>query len=50
MDKDTKIQIRINSDTKKWLKDYAASNKVTISKMFVDFVDWLKSREEAKNG
>ena len=50
MDKDTKIQIRINSETKQWLKKYAADNKVTISKIFVDFVDWLKTREEAKHG
>jgi len=49
MDKDTKIQIRIDSDTKQWLKEYASNNKVTISKIFVDFIDWLKKREESKN-
>ncbi len=49
MEKDTKIQIRIDSDTKKWLKDYASKNSVTISKIFVDFVNWLRKREEAKD-
>lgn len=50
MDKDAKIQIRISSTTKKWLKQYATDNNVTISKIFTDFIDWLKKREEAKNG
>lgn len=49
MEKDAKIQIRIDSDTKKWLKDYATNNNVTISKIFVDFVKWLRKREEAKH-
>ncbi len=49
MEKDTKIQIRIQSDTKKWLKKYAKSKDLTISKIFVDFVEWLKDKE-TKNG
>lgn len=50
MDKDTKIQIRIESSTKDWLKTYAKKKNITISKIFVDFVEWLKEREDAKNG
>lgn len=49
MEKDTKIQIRIKSSTKKWLKDYASDKNITISKIFVDFVEWLKDKE-TKNG
>ena len=49
MNKDTKIQIRIKSDTKKWLKEYAKDKNITISKIFVDFVEWLKQRESTKN-
>jgi hypothetical protein len=49
MEKDAKIQIRIDSESKVWLKKYADSNKVTISRIFVDFIDWLKKREESKN-
>lgn len=49
MNKDTKIQIRIKSETKQWLKDYAARNNITISRIFVDFVEWLKKREDSKN-
>ena len=49
MEKDTKIQIRIQSETKKWLKDYAKRKNLTISKIFVDFVEWLKDKE-TKNG
>lgn len=49
MMKDSKIQIRIKSDTKEWLKEYAKRNNVTISRIFVDFVDWLKKREESKS-
>ena len=45
MEKDAKIQIRINSKTKEWLKDYAKQKDLTISKIFVDFVKWLKERE-----
>ena len=49
MEKDTKIQIRIQSETKQWLKDYAKDKNLTISKIFVDFVEWLKEKE-TKNG
>lgn len=49
MDKDAKIQIRIKSESKQWLKDYANNNNVTISKIFVDFIEWLKKREESKD-
>ena len=49
MEKDAKIQIRIDSATKAWLKEYATRNNLTISRIFVDFVKWLKTREE-KNG
>ena len=49
MDKNAKIQIRIDSKSKQWLKDYASNNSVTISKIFVDFIDWLKKREEGKD-
>lgn len=46
--KDTKIQIRIESDKKAWLKDYAERKGLTISSIFVDFIEWLKTREEKK--
>ena len=49
MEKDTKIQIRIQSDTKQWLKEYAKRKNLTISKIFVDFVEWLQDKE-TKNG
>ena len=49
MEKDAKIQIRIDSKTKQWLKDYANDKNLTISRIFVDFVEWLKNRE-TKNG
>lgn len=49
MNKDTKVQIRIKSDTKQWLKDYAKRKNITISKIFVDFVEWLKEKEASKS-
>ena len=49
MEKDAKIQIRINSESKKWLKEYAINNNITISRIFIDFIEWLKKREETKN-
>ena len=49
MEKDAKIQIRIDSATKAWLKEYAGKNNLTISRIFIDFVKWLKARED-KNG
>ena len=49
MNKDTKIQIRIKSETKQWLKDYAKRKDITISKIFVDFVEWLKEKETSKS-
>jgi len=50
MDKDAKIQIRVNSAEKQWLKAYAKKHNITISKMFIDFISWLKNREESKDG
>ena len=44
MAKDTKIQIRIDSDRKEWLKKYAEDKEITITQMFIDFIDWLKEK------
>lgn len=46
--KDTKIQIRIESDKKAWLKEYAKAKGLTVSSIFVDFIEWLKQREDKK--
>lgn len=49
MAKDDRIQVRVDSERKLWLLRYAKSKKLTVSKMFIDFIDWLRHREEAKS-
>lgn len=46
--KDEKIQIRIAAKDKKWLKEYVSKKNLTMSKVFVDFVEWLKNKEASK--
>ncbi len=46
MPKTERIQVRIDKAKKEWLIAYAKRKKITISRIFVDFTDWLRSREE----
>ena len=45
MRKEDRIQVRIDPDRKEFLKAYAEKRGVTISKIFIDLVDWLIRRE-----
>jgi hypothetical protein len=47
MRKDDRIQVRIDPNRKEFLREYAERKDVTISKIFMDFVDWLIRRERS---
>ncbi len=49
MKKDERLQIRVTADQSAFLKDYAASNNITISQMVRDFINWLKKKEQERS-
>ena len=49
MKKDERLQIRVTSDQAAFLRDYAATKKITISQMVRDFINWLKKKEQEKS-
>ena len=48
MSKQERIQIRVDEERKQWLMQYAKDKSITVSKMFIDFIDWLKKKEDRK--
>jgi hypothetical protein len=43
--KENRIQVRIDTERKDFLQDYAARKKITVTQMFIDFIDWLRRRD-----
>jgi len=43
--KTSRIQLRIDDRRKEFLKEYAERRGLTISKIFMDFIDWLQRRD-----
>jgi antitoxin component of RelBE/YafQ-DinJ toxin-antitoxin module len=50
MAKTDRIQVRVDEERKKWLNDYTKKKNITISRVFRDFIDWLRSREREPDG
>lgn len=42
--KDDRIIIRVDSVRKKFIKEYATNKNLTVSKIFRDWIDWLRQR------
>lgn len=42
--KDDRIIVRVDSVRKKFIKDYAETKNLTVSKIFRDWIDWLQER------
>lgn len=40
-----KITIRIDEDTKAWLKEYAYQNRTTLSEIVREYLEILKNKE-----
>jgi hypothetical protein len=45
--KEDRIQVRIDAERKQFLHDYASRKKITVTQMFIDFIDWLRRRDAA---
>lgn len=43
---DNNITVRIDSDLKNWLKEYAYQNRKSISDIVRDYLELLKNQEE----
>lgn len=41
-----KITVRIDEDTKEWLKEYAYQNRTTLSEIIRECVEQLKNQKE----
>lgn len=41
-----KITVRIDEDTKEWLKEYAYQNRTTLSEIIREYVEQLKNQKE----
>lgn len=41
-----KITIRIDEDTKAWLKEYAYQNRTTLSEIVREYLELLKNQKE----
>lgn len=41
-----KITIRIDEDTKVWLKEYAYQNRTTLSEIVREYLELLKNQKE----
>lgn len=46
MKKDSRIQFRCEEDDKTFLKNYAKKHNLALSKIFRDFINWLRKRDE----
>ena len=49
MAKTDRIQVRVDEDRKEWLLSYAKKRDLTVSRIFIDFIDWLRKREDNRN-
>lgn len=43
---DSQITIRIDSDLKEWLKEYAYQNRTSVSDIVRDYLELLKNQKE----
>ena len=43
---DNNITVRINSDLKNWLKEYAYQNRTSVSDIVRDYLELLKNQKE----
>lgn len=43
---DSQITIRIDSDLKEWLKEYAYQNRTSVSDIVRDYIELLKNQKE----
>ena len=43
---DSQITIRINSDLKDWLKEYAYQNRTSVSDIVREYLELLKNQKE----
>ena len=41
-----KITVRIDEDTKEWLKEYADQNRTTLSEIIREYLEQLKNQKE----
>ena len=41
-----KITVRIDEDTKEWLKEYAYQNRTTLSEIVREYLELLKNQKE----